>query len=135
MNQRFSGEMLDLQAETKICFPKIFHLKFVFQIFFHSYELFKIPNKILIINIQNNNRNLVSNFLIKIHRSTRLFTYPSISKYSLRRLYDMRANYFNLYRDRCNLIEHILWGFILFASTNLNPLGIFMYMSSMDPYK
>ena len=48
----------------------------------------------------------------------------------------MRPDCFNPYRDHCNLIEHTLRGFILFASGNLNHLGIFMYMSlSMDPYR
>ena len=38
--------------------------------------------------------------------------------------------------DRCNFIEYIPHGFENFASSNVNPLGIFVYMSlSMDPYK
>ena len=48
----------------------------------------------------------------------------------------MRPDCFNPYKDHCNLIEYMLRGFVLFASGNLNPLGIFMYISlSMDPYK
>ena len=66
----------------------------------------------------------------------RLFAYPSFSKYSLRRYYHMRSDCFNPYRDCCNLIEHILQDFVLFALGNLNSSRIFMYMSlSMDPYR
>ena len=80
--------------------------------------------------------NPVSDFLMKMHGHIGLFTYPSFSKYSLRRLYHMRPDCFNPYKDRCNLIEYMLRGFVLFASGNLNPSGIFMYISlSMDPYK
>ena len=45
-------------------------------------------------------------------------------------------DYFSLYEDHCNLIDYMLRGFVLFSSTNLNTLGIFMYVSlSMNPYK
>ena len=48
----------------------------------------------------------------------------------------MRPTYFNPYKDHCNLIEYMLRGFVQFALGNLNPLGIFMYISlSMAPYK
>ena len=48
----------------------------------------------------------------------------------------MRPDCFNPYKDRCNLIEYMLQVFVLFVLGNLNPLGIFMYISlSMDPYK
>ena len=40
----------------------------------------------------------------------------------------MLPNCFDPYRDRCNLIEHILRDFVLFASSNLNHLGIFIYI-------
>ena len=80
--------------------------------------------------------NSVSDFLMKMYGHIGLFTYPSFRKYSLRRLYHMRLDYFNPYKDRCNLIEHMLRGFVLFASGNLNPSRIFMYISlSMDSYK
>ena len=80
--------------------------------------------------------NLVSDFLIKMHGHIWLFTYPSFSKYLLRRLYHMRSDCFNLYKDSCNLIKYMLRDFVLFASNNLNYLWIFMYTSlSMDPYK
>ena len=80
--------------------------------------------------------NPVSDYLMKMHGHIGSFTYPSFSKYSLRRLYHMRLNCFNPYKDRCNLIEYMLRGFVQFASSNLNPLGIFMYISlSMDSYK
>ena len=47
----------------------------------------------------------------------------------------MRPDCFNPYKDRCNLIEYMLRDFVLFASGNLNPSRIFMYISlSMDPY-
>ena len=71
-----------------------------------------------------------------MHGHIELFVYPSFNKYSLRRFYRMHPDCFNPYRVRCNLIEHILRGFVLFALGNLNPLGIFIYMSlSMDPYR
>ena len=72
--------------------------------------------------------NPISNFLMKMHGHIRLFTYPSFSKYSLRRLYHMRPDCFNPYKDHCNLIEYMLRGFVVFASGNLNPSGIFMYI-------
>ena len=64
--------------------------------------------------------NPVSDFLIKVHGHIGLFAYSSFNKYSLRQLYHMRLNYFNLYRGSCNLIKHMLRGFVLFASCNLN---------------
>ena len=79
--------------------------------------------------------NMIYDFLIKMHGHIGLFTYLSFNKYSLRRLYQMRLDCFNIYKDRCNLIEYMLRGFNLFALDNLNPLRIFMYTSiSMDPY-
>ena len=39
---------------------------------------------------------------------------------------------FSAHEDRCSLTEYLLQGFVLFASSNLNPSKIFMYM---DPYK
>ena len=72
--------------------------------------------------------NLVSDFLMKMHGQIGLFTYPSFSNYSLRQLYHMRPNYFNPYKDRCNLIEYMLRDFVLFASGNLNHSGIFIYI-------
>ena len=70
--------------------------------------------------------NWVSDFLMKMHGHMGLFTYPSFSKYSLRRLYHIHPNYFNPYKDHCNLIEYMLRVFVLFVSGNLNSLGIFM---------
>ena len=40
----------------------------------------------------------------------------------------MGPDCFNPYRDRCNLIDHILRDFLLFASFNLNPSRIFIYI-------
>ena len=80
--------------------------------------------------------NPISDFLMKMHRLIGLFTYLSFRKYSLRRLYHIRSECFNPYKDRCNLIECMLRGFALFASDNLNHSGIFIYiLLSMDPYK
>ena len=66
-----------------------------------------------------------------------LLAYPSFNKYSLRRLYHMRSNCFNQYKDIYNLIEQILRGFAFTTSSNMNPSGIFyIYMSlSMDLYR
>ena len=48
----------------------------------------------------------------------------------------MRLDYFNPYRDLCNLIEHMLRGFAFTTSGNVNPSKILIYMSlSMDPYR
>ena len=45
-------------------------------------------------------------------------------------------DFFSPHEDHYNLIDYMLRGFILFASINLNPLGIFMYIAlSMDSYK
>ena len=80
--------------------------------------------------------NLVFDFLIKMHRHIGLFTYPSFSKYLLRRLYHMHLAYFNPYNDHCNLIKYTLQVFVLFVSGNLNSPRIFLYISlSMDLYK
>ena len=80
--------------------------------------------------------NLVSDFLMKMHEHIELFTYPFFSKYFLRSLYHMHLDCFNSYKDHCTLIEYMLRGFLLFASSNLNLSGVFMYISlSMDPYK
>ena len=80
--------------------------------------------------------NLISNFLMNMHVHIGLFTYSSFSKYLLRQFYHIHPNWFNPYKDRCNLIEYMLRGFVLFALGNLNPSGIFMYISlSIDPYK
>ena len=92
--------------------------------------IFKLSTYIVII------ANLIFDFLMKMHEHIRLFTYPSFSKHSLRQLYYMRLDCFNPYKDCYNLIKHMLQGFVLFASDNLNSLGIFIYISlSMDPYK
>ena len=80
--------------------------------------------------------NPISDFLIKMHGHIGLYTYLSSNKYSLRRLYHMRPDCFDQYGDPCNLIEHILRRFVLFSLCNLNPSGIFIYMSlSMDLYR
>ena len=43
---------------------------------------------------------------------------------------------FSSHEDHCNLIEYMLQGFVVFDSSNLNPSGLFMYISLfMDPYK
>ena len=43
---------------------------------------------------------------------------------------------FSPHEDHSNLIDYMLRGFVLFASNNLNPLEIFMYISlSIDSYK
>ena len=69
--------------------------------------------------------NPISDFLIKMHGHIGLFAYRVDS-----------SDCFNPHRDRCNLIKHILRGFVLFASGNLNPSKILIYMSLfMDPYR
>ena len=128
MNKNSSREMLDLQGETKFCFPKIFNLKSFFKYFVvlmnYSRVLTRFKSSTYIAIIAN----LVSDFSIKMHGHIGLFAYPSFNKYSLRRLDHMILDSFNPYRDHCNLIEHILQGFVLFASSNLGPLRIFIYI-------
>ena len=102
VNQNFNREMFDLQAETKFCFRKIFHLKFLFQIFCCFYEFSRVLTRFKSLIYTVIIANPVSNFLIKMHgRYLGLFAYPSFNKYSLRRLYHMRLDYFNPYSDRC----------------------------------
>ena len=80
--------------------------------------------------------NLVATLLIKMHGQIELFTYHSLNKYWLKRLYHIRLDCFNPYKDRCNLIEYILCGFEFITSGNLNLLRIFIYtLVSIDPYK
>ena len=80
--------------------------------------------------------NPFSVFLMKTHGQIELFTYPSLTKYWLKRLYHIRPDCFNPYKDLCNLIEYMLRGFEFIASGNVNPLGIFIYkLASRDPYK
>ena len=74
--------------------------------------------------------------LMKTHGQIELFTYPSLSKYWLKRLYHIRLNCFNSYKDICNLIEYMLHGFEFIASGNVNHSRIFIYtLASRDPYK
>ena len=73
--------------------------------------------------------NSVFDYLIKMHGHIGLLAYTSFNKYSLRRLYHMSPDCFNPYRDLRNLIEHILRGFAFTTSRNVNPSGIFIYMS------
>ena len=80
--------------------------------------------------------NPFSVFLMKTHGQIELFTYPSLSKYWLKRSYHIRPDYFNPYNDLCNLIEDMLRGFEFIALGNVNPSGIFTYtLASRDPYK
>ena len=73
---------------------------------------------------------------MKKHGQIGLFSNPSFKKYSLRRLYHMRSDCFNLYGDLCSLIEYIFWDVELCALGTLYPSGIFMYVSlSNDPYR
>ena len=80
--------------------------------------------------------NPFSVFLMKAHGKIELFTYPSLSKYWLKRLYHIRPDCFNPYKDIYNLSEYMLRGFEFIASGNVNPSGIFIYtLASRDPYK
>ena len=48
----------------------------------------------------------------------------------------MYMDCFSPHENHCNLIDYMLRGFALFASSNLDPSGIFMYISlSMDLYR
>lgn len=43
------------------------------------------------------------NFLIKMHGHIASFTYSLLKRYSLKRVYHMRPDFYNLYSDLCNL--------------------------------
>ena len=83
MNQN-SREMLNLQDETKFCFPNIFLLKFLFKYFVALVNSLEVPTRFKsstnIIVIANS----ISDFLIKMHGHIRLFAYPSFNIYLLR---------------------------------------------------
>ena len=65
-----------------------------------------------------------------------LFSNPSFNRYSVSRLYHMQPDCFKPYKDLCSLIEDMFRDFELYASGNLYPSGIFMYISlSNDPYR
>ena len=71
-----------------------------------------------------------------MHEHIELFTYLFFNKYIVRQLYHMYMDCFSPHEDHCNLIEYMLQGFVVFSSSNLNPLGHFMYISLfMDQYK
>ena len=128
--------MLDLEAETNFCFSKIFHLKFLLQVICYFVTSLGVPTRFKSSTYIAIIANPVSDFLMKMYRHIGLFTYPSFNKYSLRWFYHMCPDCFNPYKDRRNLIEYMLQGFVLFLLGNLNHSGIFMYISlSMDPYK
>ena len=109
-------------TRIKFCFPEVFHLKLVFQIFVVIMSSLGVPTRFKSSTSTTIISNPVFDFLIKMHGHIEVV--------------HMRPDCFNPYRDRCNLIEHILQGFVLFALGNLNPLGIFRYMSlSINPYR
>ena len=120
--------MLDLWIETKFYFAKIFHLKLLFQVIVVLVSSSGVPIRFKSSTYTIIIANPISNFLMKMHGHIGLFTCPSFSKYSLRRLYHMCPNCFNPYKDYCNMIEYMLRGFVQFASSNLNPSRIFMYI-------
>ncbi|PIN11585.1 hypothetical protein CDL12_15816 [Handroanthus impetiginosus] len=70
--------------------------------------------------------NLDPNFFMKTHGQIGSFLYPSFNKYSLRRLYHIRYDCFNPYKDFCTRIEQISREFLC-ASGILNPSGIFTF--------
>ena len=73
--------------------------------------------------------NMVFDFLMKMNGLIDLFTYHSFSRYFLRWLCHVRPNYFNPYKDCCILVEYMLRGFVMFASSNLNNSEAFIYIS------
>ena len=92
-----------------------------FAIFFNSYGVptrFKLSTATI--------ANLDLDFLIKTHGRIGLFSNPSFKRYSLRRLYHMRPDCFNPYRDLYSLIEYILRDVGLYVLGILYPSGICM---------
>ena len=81
---KLSREMLDLQAETKFCFPKIFNFKFLSKYFITLMSISGVPIKFQSSTYITIIENPVSDFLIKRHGHIGLFTYHSFNKYSLR---------------------------------------------------
>ena len=82
--------MLDLQAEAKFCFPKIFHSKY-FDVLMSS---LRIPIRFRSSTYTTIIANPVFDFLKKMHGHIGLFSYPSFNKHSLMRLYHMHPDCF-----------------------------------------
>ena len=137
MNQNSNREMLDLQDEKKkIVFPRSFISNSFFKYFVAFMSSSRVPTRFKSSTYTSIIANSVSGFLIKMHGHIGyLHTLLLINT-----RYDDCTTCvriaFNPYRDRCNLIKYILRDFVLFASSNLIPSGIFIFMSlSMDPYR
>ena len=117
-------EILNLQVEAKKIFPRFVIPNSFFKYFVVFVRSLRVPKRFKSSTYTTIIVNPISDLLIKMHGHIRLFAYPSFNKYSLRKIYHMRPDYFNPYRDCCNLIEHILRDFIFFALGNLNPSRI-----------
>ena len=134
------GKCSICRPRQNFVFPRSFISNFFFQVICYSklsnfFQIFH-PTRFKLSTYTAIIANSISNFLMKMHGYIGLFIYPSFSKYSLKRLYHMHPKWFNPYKNRCNLIEYMLRGFVQFVLGNLNHSGIFMYISlSMDPYK
>ena len=74
-----------------------------------------VPNKFISSTYTARIANPNYDFFIKTQRHIGLLIYPSLIKYSLRRLYHILPNCFKLYNDRLNLIEYILHGCDVFT--------------------
>ena len=59
----------------------------------------------------------------------RVFPYPSFSRYSLKQLYHIYLNYFNLYKDHCSLIEYMLPRYVIYFK------DFHVYIIIYNPYK
>ena len=81
-----------------------------------SYSLFRLPIIFKSSTCTAIIRNFDPEFFIKTRGQIGSFLCHSFNRYSLKRLYHMRPDYFNPYRDLCNLIEYIYRELELYAS-------------------
>ena len=129
------GKYSICRPRQNFVFPRSFISNSFFMSFFFLVSSLEVPTRFKSSTYTIIIANPISD-LMKMHGHIGLFTYPSFSKYLLRWLYHMHPDYFNPYKDHCNLIKYMPRAFILFDSGNLNPSRIFMYISlSMDTYK
>ena len=75
----------------------------------------RVPNKFISSTYTARITNPNYDFFIKTQGHIGLLIYPSLIKYSLRRLYHILQDCFNPYNDRLNLIEYIFRGCDVFT--------------------
>ena len=93
-----------------LVFPKTFISNSSFKYVVAFVSSLEVPNKF----ISSTNTERIANpnydFFIKTQGHIGLLIYPSLIKYSLKRLYHILPDCFKPYNDRLNLIEYIFRG-------------------------